>query len=332
MKIKFHLFKLFFPHGLHLSRGSLNTDHSHPYLHSDAILAALMQVYSQWGMDPEELKTMVLSSAFPFVKNGDKSHYFFPKVFFPQIKGFEDKKGFAKQLKKIAWLEHESFEALVNGDFQFKESFIKDSYYSSGATPQMKNNIRLRTRVGRDKEETRPYYIDEISFSSESGLYFLCIDQDENQLKQLRIALKMLEDAGVGTDRSVGKGNFYSIESDLELNLPENANYALNLGVYLPNDLEEWKELTQSENHRYELLQRGGWFDGSSPFIGRRKNSVNMIREGGLWSKPLEAGLMVKGRVADLAPQSLIEEGLGHPVYRSGKSLFIPLNLESYEL
>ncbi len=332
MKTKFHLFELFFPHGLHLSRGPQNTDHSHPYLHSDAILAALMQVYSQWGLDPEDLKSMVLSSAFPLVKDGQKTHYFFPKVFFPEVKGFDEEKGFAKKLKKIAWLDYESFEALANGKFQFMETALKDSYYSNGPRPLMQSNIRLRTRVGRDQEDTRPYYIDELNFSAESGLYFLCYNLDAAQLKQLRTALRMLKDSGIGTDRSVGKGNFYFTETDLELNLPDQANYALNLGVFLPNNLEEWKQLTQTENHRYELLQRGGWFDGSSAFIGRRKNSVNMIREGGLWSNPQGSGLLVRGRVADLAPQSLIKEGLGHPVYRSGKSLFIPLNLEPYEL
>lgn len=333
MKIDLNIYELSFPHGLHLNKGRDNTEHSSLYLHSDSLLAALMQVYAQWGFNPEELKDVVLSSAFPFTKDGDHSNYFFPKVYFPKVTGFEQRAGFTKNLKQLMWLDHKSFEALANGNFQFKEEALQGSYYSSGKPPLIESSVRLRTRVGREPgEETKPYYIDELYFGAHSGLFFLTADMDAAQTKALERGLRMLEDSGIGTDRSVGKGSFSFQKSTLSLRLPQESNYSTNLGLFLPNDLEEWKSLSSGQSHRYELVQRGGWFDGSSAFIGKRKNSVNMIREGGLWHEEAMTTLRVRGRVANLAPQSLQSEGLSHPVYRSGRSLFFPLKIDQHEV
>jgi CRISPR-associated protein Csm4 len=133
--------------------------------------------------------------------------------------------------------------------------------------------------------------------------------------------LSLLQDEGLGGDRTAGYGsfNYYRIQ-DFALPDPIPDQPALLLSRYHPRPSELPTALT-NEQAAYHLTSVGGWLhtiDGAA----QRRQRLYLVEEGSLVCPPAYPA----GDVTDVKPTYRNPEGdLPHPVYRSGLALAVGL-------
>ncbi|MCZ2101494.1 MAG: type III-A CRISPR-associated RAMP protein Csm4 [Chitinophagales bacterium] len=300
---------------------------SESFLRSDTIVAAIISAWAKSGHEDwigDGDLPFTISSAFPFFcANGNEV------MFFPRLKSsFKIKdhdSTLSKAIKKITWLDQYYFEKVINNeDVSEKLSdFIRGDFLSKIALPQggfMQKQVSERVQIPRERNEdnqSEPFYMERIYFEK-GGLYFLATGDGLDRLEK---ALNLLQYEGFGTDRSIGNGFFEWNKGEVELSLPDNTSYAASLGLYVP---ESRDKLTAEldDNTSYDLIKRGGWIttDGYQSF---EKNSIYMFTEGSVFKK--HERIDGKGSI-DLSPSD-IPKILDHKIYRSGKTIFIPVKL-----
>ncbi len=323
----FHCIKLNFTSPLHLGRGiGESYDMGSRLLHSDTLSSALASARVQLFGDKNlkaYLESLRVSSAFPFYNN----HYFFPKPMLKlnlEING-QDEHLQNKSLKKLEYLEQPVFEKIIAGkqltvtENQFSEN--KKYLWADKPVVQriLKTEVQQRVTVPRDGQgDSVPYYVERLFFSEGAGLFFLLEAESEQILKETEVALKYLEDTGLGTDRTVGNGFFESEVTSLQFSVPEAGSCSMTLSLFCPHK-EELAGLLAGEP-AYLMEKRGGFIAGASAeqFRHLRKKSVFMFSEGSVFN-----GNNLSGKVLNLRPK-WDDEKL-HPVYRSGIPLSIPV-------
>jgi len=150
-------------------------------------------------------------------------------------------------------------------------------------------------------------------FFKNAGLYFM-VDADNENLKE---ALTFLQHEGFGTDRTVGNGLFELEEGSIEIRVPNNSDLSTNLSLYTPSTKDDFLKFTEHSDVAFDTLKRGGWIT-TQGYIGKEKKSVRMFAEGGIWNHTLQ----IDGKSnINLKPSSINS----HPIWRSGRSLFIPI-------
>lgn len=183
---------------------------------------------------------------------------------------------------------------------------------------------QLLTRVNCTGEIPRPYYVHQIQFAKNAGLYGLIGYEDDEDLDWLLALLESLGLSGIGGKRSSGYGKFHFREDPVEMD---------ELGIY-EDDGILYKRLTQTGTSRYmclsvllpsaaevgdvqegqyALCRRSGFLspDGSKM---QKKNDIYMIQAGSCFPKK------IAGCVADVGGQDMT-----HPVWRYGKGLYVGL-------
>lgn len=162
---------------------------------------------------------------------------------------------------------------------------------------------------------------------SQTGLYFLLHfpKADKPLEDNLKAALSLLGEEGIGGERSSGAGRFDFDWQPLTQTWHEVVNFAggdryglMSLFWQLP--LQE--ELIATA--KYSLQERSGWI--ASPASGRqlRRKAVQMFAEGSVFSQvPI-------GQLADVTPREFKTKEGGykpHPIYRSGIALSLPIRV-----
>ena len=361
----FDIVRLHFTAPLHLSNARPDDyGSSQRIVHSDAVMAAICQAWAMLGksdwipkkitglVDGEEVTVdakspgFVLSSLFPFhggkiadPERGVKDIseiYFLPKPYFQNAKAppsNNPEPGEAKKFKKVQYVDTDFFSAFLNQIAPPDESLssIKGAYRSkalSGLSDDqaefMTADVVPRIVKPRDESEPDPFYMERLYFRHGSGLWAIVhydgtLDRAEAEYR-LSAALNYLADNGIGTDRAVGNGTFEWMPGTLPLTLPKEGKYAVNLSLFCP-DNRALLETMLDDNARYDLVKRGGWL--SEPHNTYRKRSVWMFREGGLMQLDSRQPT-VHGKTVDLQPDILQKQ---HPVWRSGRALWLPVNL-----
>jgi CRISPR-associated protein Csm4 len=136
----------------------------------------------------------------------------------------------------------------------------------------------------------------------------------------LRSALELLGEDGIGGEKSSGAGRFTATWHDLDeqwhdvVSFPQSNAYSL---VSLLWELPFTPEYLQGA--KYGLRERSGWI--VSPVSGQqaRRKAIQMFTEGSVFSQP------ISGMLANVTP----EKFKAHPIYRSGISLSLPIQLAS---
>ncbi len=351
-KNRFTLIKLRnFKGGLHLSRGRTNTySESAKMLHSDtlksAIFACAIQLFGEKAISRDSfLDRFRITSAFPYgIDLEKKIQFFFPK---PQgrlpIEISGEKQTEKKKLKRLQYLEKKLFEKIIQAE---KVILRPENIYKQWASfgrlqdPVSGEKLEIFTSeafqhvaIARDHgTDSTPYYVDKMYFSEQSGLFFLLSCNEAPVREKIFAALRLLADSGIGTDRNNGMGRFQfdserDIQDDFDLAVPSNADYQMNLSLFLPSDI---KELRQLNNAKYEIVKRGGYIasPANNKHLTIRKKSIYMFTEGSLFRTPEKP----KGRVADLKPDTEALEAadippVSHSIYRDGKAIFIPCSV-----
>ena len=158
-----------------------------------------------------------------------------------------------------------------------------------------------------------------------SGLYFLLCFSEENQdleklEKNLKAALYLLGENGLGGERSSGAGRF---EVEYWGKLPPEWQKIVDFGESQHHCLVSlfWRKSLEDEflnDSSYELIERGGWI--GSPYSGRqlRRKKVHMFAEGSVFAT------QPSGQLAIVTPDGFNK----HPIYRSGISLSLPIKVK----
>lgn len=336
MQRQFTAIRLNFHHSVHLGSHREEYDRSDSILHSDTLYSAIIAAWKALDVEHPVLeytaKTppdlgFAISSLFPFFrKNTDEK----PVYFFPMPKSGLNVAD-PRPYRDVRWLSTAPFKHyLKTGEITEASGSIKGPYLTTSADVDpafMQSDIHPRAYVPRldevDKDgkpvtETDIYYIERLFFKEYCGLFGLATFDNDDIRAKVMLALDYLQDAGIGTDRNVGHGQFhYETEGFTQFDdLPE-SDHSLNLSMFLPESKTQLGDMLASDHCRHELIKRGGWLT-TWPNLTYRKNSVYMFREGGVF----KMNLPLAGRTVDLRPGALQDRT---PVLRVGRSVFLPV-------
>lgn len=316
--------KLHFTGPLHLSKGKPNNyEDSDEILRSDTLKSAMyavgLQIFGESVVNKQDfLEKFQISSAFPFCG----ADLFFPKPMirlpFKSDKG-DDDTTFAKDLKKLKYLNQLGFEAALNADDSQK---IED-ILRRGGEDIFKKVIQQRVSIDAETHESVPFYIEKMYFKESAGLYFI-IQFEESLKETLKEVINALGESGVGTNKNLGCGTFqFDGFETITLNVPDSTECRwMNLSLYCPNKAEiddntEGGVLSRSD---YSLIKRGGWLASpeNEEHLTLRKKSIFMFSEGSVF----DSKVAPKGKIVNLRPK---EYAHIHDVWRDGTSIFLPV-------
>lgn len=329
------IIRLTFVTPLHIANQRSDYSISETFIHSDTLYSAIISAWSNLGLNsyiPESANfplPFTLSSLFPYVCVEDEYIYFLPRpaCFHPDVPIDLNKK-----VKKIEYFDSSYFKLLQEGkNIEIQEHLIKSQFYTDKKIPLAlyERSEQPRVKISRSYKPAEPFYIERIFFHEHAGLYFFIQYDDDTVLQAIQYALDYLKDEGIGTDRNVGNGKFtWELEPNADIIHFENTEspYALNLSVYVP---ENHQTITSAldENTYFSIITRGGWIT-SYPYLSLRKKYIRAIKEGSVLKLPLGS----KGRIVDITPDKdkLPDKNI-HPIYRVGKSLWVPIKTMSHE-
>lgn len=230
----------------------------------------------------------------------------------------------AKKIKKVQWLDKDFFQKMIHGNNIFDENLDVDCISGSYLTKNeveanfISSKVSQRVTVPRDPDEdSTPFYMDRLLFKDWSGLFFIV----SGDTTELELALKVLKDEGIGTDRTVGNGLFEWDDDDVKIDIPT-SDFATNLSLFCPEDQKQLEEMTRADETAWDFKRRGGWIT-SAPFNTYRKNSIHMFSEASVFHLPQTREPLIKGKIEDLKPEVEFEDL--HPVWRFGKALLLPV-------
>ncbi len=202
--------------------------------------------------------------------------------------------------------------------------------------------LRCRAAVDRvSQSAAAPHATACLEFVEGGGMWTIAGFADDAAKERwggrLRAAFRLLAETGLGGERSIGWGHSGEPEfddaalPDFILPAPEPAatveegaeqsaeapvgQWLLSMFTPAADDAIDW------ERGDYRVVVRGGRVESDS-VSGEPKRAVRMVEEGSV----LVASAPMKGAAPDVAPQ-----GFGHPVFRSGIALAVPVPLRQME-
>lgn len=322
---EYRIYKLHFTSPLHIGDARDGYDVSLKTIQSDAMYAAIISALAKIGQDIPKDGDMgfIISSLFPFYQASPEVApvLFFPKPKqqrLPKLQNVAD----AKKVKKVKWLDQRYFEKTLQGrpivETQDDVESVKGDFLTRESVPSEFAVSRVSQRVSIDRLGTRdanPFYMDRLYFEDYSGLYFLA----QGNVNQIEMALNLLRTEGVGTSRSIGNGQFEWDSGIIDIQVPNDTNYAMAMSIYIPESQTQLQSMTNGDLIAYDLIRRGGWIT-TPPHTTIRKNTIYAFAAGSVFSK---ADSVSTGAIVDLAPRI----NIGHPIWRCGRSLFFPIKL-----
>ena len=327
---KFKVLKMHFTTPIHIGQGVTESyGRSGRILHSDSISGALAATFSAQypGKDIKFfMESFQISSAFPF--SGEK--LFFPK---PMIKlpvsSENESLIVTKKLKKLEYFDQSSFETIILGNELNVSSaeqlagegrFFLTKPDSSFQIPYSSVVIQRVAVPRSDGGDASPFYFERLTF--EKGCGFWCFFEVAEDYRNMFLkCLIDLGENGIGTDRTVGNGQFEITIETIDLALPETEANNLVLSLYWPAESE--LNALELDKSAYLLKKRGGFIAGSSDekFRHLRRKSVYMFVEGSVFVGTTE------GMIGDLRPEW--NDSKLHPVWRDGRAFSIPIIVNS---
>lgn len=182
-----------------------------------------------------------------------------------------------------------------------------------------------RVTIDRHTSAANIFHAGRVEFAEGCGLWFGVqwrnpeAEYAGRKFKQaLERALNMMQDDGVGGERTTGYGAFTLAEGKSSIAFANEARpdgLAYLLSRYHPRGDEAVTALNDPQS-AYHLTPVAGWlhtYDGAS----QRRKRVFLVEEGGL----LRARDGVMGDVVDVRPEYNGAPGVDHPVYRNGLAL-----------
>lgn len=320
------IFQIYFTSPLHISDVRADYGKSEKKIHSDTLTAAIMYAWAALGKEEWIQKEygFTVSSLFPFTKIENHPVYFFPKPFLSvDIDG--DVSTIFKKLKKIEYLDWQYFKKVCSAESLNSRKLhdaCKGTYLTDQAIDKAFIYTTLKSRIVKSRNEhqdSTPFYMEQINFKNNSGLWGAVVFDNPDGELRFNVALNYLKDSGIGTDRNTGNGQFaWEWDNETNFDFSLESEYALNLSLFCPENHTQLDAMLKDETVRYETIKRGGWI--SEPFNSIRKKSVLMFTEGSIF----KSDASIKGQLVSLQPKILKSQ---NQIWRSGKSLFLPVKL-----
>ncbi len=325
---------------LHISKGKTGEyDQGELMPGSDTLKSALFiaakKLYGN-KINGDFFEKFNISSAFPFI--GER--FFYPKPMkllplkFDDMDNNKESSKINKKLKKLSFIEESLFIQILNSSVSqpikvSSNQISKNGMFLTSVKKKMDEIVfqkeiqqRVNIPIERD-EDPLPYYIERIHFHDNAGLFIL-LRCEEQFMKELLPAIKLLGENGIGTDKNVGMGQFAFNEindvTSCEIPVDNSNKTFMLLSKYLPTREELIK--TNLQKSAYQLQKRGGYITGDEKerFTTFRKSSIYMFTEGSV----LQSEVIPKGKIEDLNPGNI--NGLEHPIWRDGTAFAIPIN------
>ena len=309
------LVKLTFKSALRIGSGELSQgDQIRGIVHSDQIFSAFA---NEWvkimpkGSDNslekiiKKLQTdsppFKISSAFPYYATG----YYLPTP-------FGTDKLYKETLKDVSFLELYDFIDLANGN----RKPVEKKQLSNPLDDMLFNFNTPRVTIDRITSSTNFYQGSGWLIKEGGGLYFLIDLIDESLFNSINLCLKVLEEYGIGGDKSIGYGSFTSEIKEIDgasgwkelfqkRQSQDTCYYSLSLCC--PEKEEAKRALS------YALISRKGWIMSSSSLQQMKRRECKMFAEGSLFKNPL------RGVMADVTPSEFKD----HRVYRYGLGMMV---------
>lgn len=339
----------------HFGEIGIGLEQTSERVRSDTLFSAWVSAYSRiFGSSGiEQLLTdfqqnseppFRLSSTFIYRHNdAGKIDYYLPKPIEKPINYPPDDLAFAKTYRKLnylpldiwrQWYQGDGFDEMSNPQElnAFLQKLIND--YKAAFKPYELPKVA----IDRTTRATNFYHTGLVQFAwepgtaasqnqvnSRAGLYFLLQfpERSDDLEVQLKMALELLGEEGLGGERSSGAGRFQMDWGELPKNWRSlidfaDGNHHALISLFWQQDLKsDWL----AESDRYSLQECGGWIASPSGQQLRRKK-VHMFAEGSVFSKePV-------GYLADVTPAQFN----AHRIYRSGVALSLPIKLGAASL
>lgn len=314
---------------LHLGKGRDSYDVASPILPSDMLSSALASVRALEGRhtDLEEfLASFTISNAFPY----HADEFFLPRPIGRlniSVQGQQERE-YRKGLKKIQFISSAIWKELVSGKhITVHPAQIQGEFLIAEANPDyekpMVHVANQRVMVPRDGlHDAVPFAFEWTFFrhgKKESGLYCL-VQSEKDRTDEIIKLFKALGSLGIGADNTVG-GGLFDIEVD-ETDIPsQEGNSTMLLSNYIPQEQEV--HFLNLDTSLYSMTERGGYIAGSSNnrIKHLRRKTIYMFEAGSVFHTTQR----LEGKIVNLAPQW--NTGDMHAVYRSGKPLYVNVNL-----
>ncbi len=249
-------------------------------VHSDTVAGALIQAYCElYGA--EEADALVkdegfrVSSCFPFVKDEDERHVFYPKPLLePGNMGRDDPNYLdkRKRYRKAGFVHEEIFEAMVEKRLEERDIIGGiDRVYQIKARVIYPGELELdfgvvhdfipHNTINRLTSQSMEFFYREGVRYNNSGMYFILAADSADTERKLRGAMEFLSDRGLGSDVSVGGGQFRVEVEDFK-GLREDGDARVLLSLYNPSP-EELKAIDLRSSYYSLEIRRGvtgtGW-------------------------------------------------------------------------
>jgi CRISPR-associated protein Csm4 len=331
---------------VHFGELGIGMEESSERAYSDTLFSAWVSAYAKlFGREaveqllnqfPQEEQTPLLEPPFrlssTFVYHGET--YYLPRPI-ERPKGYPDNDlAFAKEYKKLNYLPLEIWQRWYQGEGFADETELIEKATNKDATGDLTRakafdygkafeSQRIpKVSLDRTTRASNLYHVGFVKFQPEAGLYFLIhFPAADPALKdQLKAALELLGEEGIGGERSSGAGRFTPTWHDLSKEWDNVVNFKQPNAYSLVSLL--WEHPFAAEylqRASYALRERSGWI--VSPVSGQqaRRKAVQMFTEGSVFSQP------ISGMLANVTP----EKFKAHFIYRSGISLSLPIVLAS---
>lgn len=311
---------LHFPGPLHI--GDVRDDYgvSLKTISSDTMYAALTASLAKLGdvIPADGDLGCTISSLFPYYQPSKEAK---PVLFYPRPMHLNfvcEDSTHIKKLKKVAWLDQSYLEKFITQNSTASNIFVEhvhDTYLTAEEyEPFIISQVKARVSVSRIGEDAKPFYMDDIYFTGNSGLFFLA----EGDTTLIDKALSLLSQEGLGTDRNVGHGNFEYTKQSVSIHVPASADASMILSAYIPESKATLQQAITNAYSAYEFSRRGGWIT-TSPHSNLRKNAVYAFAAGSVLGGVVSGA----GKIVDLAPEGMVK----HPIWRCGKTIVLPIKL-----
>ena len=350
------IYKLRFPHGVHVGAHGIGTEGVRVTIPSDTIFSALLSAWISTGNDPEPWYSQfpctkgddhasadppfLLTSAFPYKGN----ILFFPKPLAAAANGEIPEKE-KKAWKKLDFVSETILLKLAKGA-SIAELIREGTFLHNGKVFSHRDDRSVvpedakiweemeipRVTLDRVSSASNLYHVGRVEFAEDAGLWFGVIWRDPERpcgdvtfKEAFDLALKALSHSGIGGDRSVGYGIFKlvkhdgSVTDEKEWPDPEPGKPAMLLSRYnlRPDEIPQ----VLRDALGYQLEEVRGWT--SSPHGQYRRRSIVMLKEGSV----IRAQEGTMGHIVDVGPLHVETKKpmLPHPVWRYGLAVLYPL-------
>lgn len=313
--------------------GEYGLEESSFIFHSDSLFSAIVnnyiKLYGDLKEDIEKIKSIKISSLFPAYKN----ILFVPKPFTGLNFNPKDEKQteeWSKEIKKINFVSLKALEKHNNETLEFENDPIVHKNFLIAKEEKTDNTINFKfdyieeQKITIDRNKGKVVEIEEKGqlFSvgyikpSENMYFYFLIDGDGFDNK-LIASIKLIQDEGLGGERTTGAGLFENIEIcgccsfENYIKLNSDKKYFMSLSLTLPKNNDEFKKC-----EAYQLIERRGYIYCATQTT-KRKKSIMMLSEGSIFSDKVE------GKIVNVAPKNS-----KHEVIKFGKFFGIPINVK----